>query len=418
LLSEIEPADYGFVEDPEHDLEALGVDFVEPQLDNEYRREQPSGAADLDAALAYLRRGGALCKVPDAPGSRYFRLLVVGEQVSTADFKIEALTKTGRISWHPYPSYAAAEADLPRVKRQARMLGIIRGSWEIAPLHTTSDAPATASTLELAKALEGRRLQLGPWTARMLVDAYPSGEVAIDFIDVADDEPIAMLTVNSDGRVALGPGEILVNTWDAFDQVMGPALASGYFKDTGRRVPLGYAEAAVWRVLPTASQRPQGRESKKNPRPAQESRSTPSAHRLTARQRKILAKAFVDYQATNADRFARNVTLHLGARVRPHQPPLSAEEAAAIGARFLAKVETEDDRAAAVLLFALPFALPETMTDRQTEALLAALAPGADLSKLPSTNRAIRELGQVVERIRRRPAEPLPARRTRRGRSR
>jgi pterin-4a-carbinolamine dehydratase len=121
---------------------------------------------------------------------------------------------------------------------------------------------------------------------------------------------------------------------------------------------------------------------------------------LTPWQRKLLARAFADYQATNADRFARKIKTYLGKPLPPHKPPLSAEEAAAIGARFLAKAETADDRAAAALLFALPFGLPDSMTDRQVDALLAALVPGADLSNLPAEHHAIRELRRIMDQIR------------------
>jgi hypothetical protein len=148
-LFDIEPGDYGFVEDPDHDLESLGVDFIEPELDSDYRSEQPASADDLDAALAYLRRGGALCKVPDAPGSRYWRLLVVGEPVPTHDFKIEARTPGGAVCWHPYASYAAAKADLPRVKRRARGLGVLRESWQIVPIHQGEPA-VPAATVQAA----------------------------------------------------------------------------------------------------------------------------------------------------------------------------------------------------------------------------------------------------------------------------
>ncbi len=52
----------------------LPVLLQEPEVDNEAVRPHED---DLDAALSYLRAGGALCKVPDRPGSTCFRLLVV-----------------------------------------------------------------------------------------------------------------------------------------------------------------------------------------------------------------------------------------------------------------------------------------------------------------------------------------------------
>lgn len=52
----------------------LPVSGLEPEADHEVGGQDGD---DLDAALSYLRSGGALCKVPDSPRSRHFRLLVV-----------------------------------------------------------------------------------------------------------------------------------------------------------------------------------------------------------------------------------------------------------------------------------------------------------------------------------------------------
>lgn len=52
----------------------LPVALREPEVDYEAARPHED---DLDAALSYLRAGGALCKVPDRPGSTCFRLMVV-----------------------------------------------------------------------------------------------------------------------------------------------------------------------------------------------------------------------------------------------------------------------------------------------------------------------------------------------------
>lgn len=54
-------------------MEALHVVCDEPQRDDEAEEKKD----DIDAALAYLRSGGTLCKVPDEEGSKYWRLLVV-----------------------------------------------------------------------------------------------------------------------------------------------------------------------------------------------------------------------------------------------------------------------------------------------------------------------------------------------------
>lgn len=61
----------------------LGILYEEPELDSDKEEFDEkgipiNGVDDLDAALMYLRSGGALCKVPDTAESKYWRLLVVG----------------------------------------------------------------------------------------------------------------------------------------------------------------------------------------------------------------------------------------------------------------------------------------------------------------------------------------------------
>lgn len=68
----------------------LGVWLEEPEIDAEWRHSKRwhwrwiwppwRRPDDLDAALAYLRRGGTLCKVPDTMDSKYWRLLVIRRQ--------------------------------------------------------------------------------------------------------------------------------------------------------------------------------------------------------------------------------------------------------------------------------------------------------------------------------------------------
>jgi len=49
--------------------------LFEPEVNDELRDE--SCADDLDACLAYLAKGGALVKLPDEIGSRYYRFYVL-----------------------------------------------------------------------------------------------------------------------------------------------------------------------------------------------------------------------------------------------------------------------------------------------------------------------------------------------------
>lgn len=79
----IEPAD-AYPMDVEQRMEQLGIWLEGPLIEDDWvvspwrwRWFRWSRPDDLDAALAFLNKGGTLCKVPDAVGSKYWRLLVV-----------------------------------------------------------------------------------------------------------------------------------------------------------------------------------------------------------------------------------------------------------------------------------------------------------------------------------------------------
>ena len=73
----ISPAS-SYPSDVQEEMDARGVSMDMPQIEDVAREPQPrADVDDIDAALAFLRSGGALCKVPDEEGSKYWRLLVV-----------------------------------------------------------------------------------------------------------------------------------------------------------------------------------------------------------------------------------------------------------------------------------------------------------------------------------------------------
>lgn len=84
-------------------------------------------------------------------------------------------------------------------------------------------------------------------TLRLQLDKYcADNTTAIWLVDV-DGEPFGSLTVGIPGT-ALAEDEILAKTWGENMEFRSPALASGLFTDTGRRVTTGYAIAEVWRL--------------------------------------------------------------------------------------------------------------------------------------------------------------------------
>jgi hypothetical protein len=77
---------------------------------------------------------------------------------------------------------------------------------------------------------------------------YSSGNVAIT-AECEDGEPWTVLTVNLPESAQLDArGEFAVKTWSENEPMREPALASGLFVDTGRRIPAGFTEAEIWRL--------------------------------------------------------------------------------------------------------------------------------------------------------------------------
>ena len=57
-----------------------------------------------------------------------------------------------------------------------------------------------------------------------------------------------MLTTNLVND-SLEPGEFFVKTWSENEELAPACMASGHFIDTGKRVPTGWCEAQVWRLV-------------------------------------------------------------------------------------------------------------------------------------------------------------------------
>lgn len=76
---------------------------------------------------------------------------------------------------------------------------------------------------------------------------YADGTTALQ-VFMEDGDLWATLTACSPGT-RLGDGEVLVKTYSENEPMVAPLLATGAFEDTGRRVPAGFAELQVWRLV-------------------------------------------------------------------------------------------------------------------------------------------------------------------------
>lgn len=83
--------------------------------------------------------------------------------------------------------------------------------------------------------------------AHQLQEAYyPNNLTAI----VIDEGRWGKLTVNVVDVPPPPPGHVYVKTWEENARVRAPALATGLFRDTGARVPCGFAMAELWSYTP------------------------------------------------------------------------------------------------------------------------------------------------------------------------
>lgn len=76
--------------------------------------------------------------------------------------------------------------------------------------------------------------------------SYQNGQPKVQLWDF--EGPYGSLSVASDQPVILAPGEFLAKVWSENEEIAACALKSGLFIDTGRRIPMGFVEAQVWRI--------------------------------------------------------------------------------------------------------------------------------------------------------------------------
>ena len=80
------------------------------------------------------------------------------------------------------------------------------------------------------------------------VGQYQNGRVAVQLVDAKTSEPFATLTVNIP-QATVSDKEIIVKTWTENEPVARAALESGLFQDTGKRIPTGFSQAQIWKVI-------------------------------------------------------------------------------------------------------------------------------------------------------------------------
>lgn len=78
----------------------------------------------------------------------------------------------------------------------------------------------------------------------LLKEAYINNK-RIAIVGIEDEEPYGVLSVNL-ADAELAENEVAIKTWGENELWAKSALQSGFFLDTGKRIPTGWCEASVW----------------------------------------------------------------------------------------------------------------------------------------------------------------------------
>lgn len=86
------------------------------------------------------------------------------------------------------------------------------------------------------------------WTCNIKKATYPNGRVGLRLLSVGDGSPIAVATVNIPD-VKLPEGYVFIKDWSENTGMLKCLVEAGIVEDTGQRIPTGFVEAAVCKLL-------------------------------------------------------------------------------------------------------------------------------------------------------------------------
>lgn len=96
-----------------------------------------------------------------------------------------------------------------------------------------------------------KTVRFGRWECNCYRTQYPvGGATALYLVEKGTEEPIATATVNvPEANDSLGIGAVLIKDYGENSGMMAALEEAGIAADTGRRVPTGFTEAKVARLL-------------------------------------------------------------------------------------------------------------------------------------------------------------------------
>lgn len=107
--------------------------------------------------------------------------------------------------------------------------------------------------MEMSKKFRGKVMEIDLYGEKIKAELRPSvyekrKRLALTFRNSFSGEPMGHLTVNLPDH-ELGDREVFIKNWSENEPLAKAALASGLFRDTGRRVPSGHVMVPVWEIL-------------------------------------------------------------------------------------------------------------------------------------------------------------------------
>ena len=130
---------------------------------------------------------------------------------------------------------------------------MIQGT-EVFPTISAARRASEIYRQRIKKVLQGKKLEVAACGQKFStvfdVGKYTqNNRASIELVmDNAEHDPFCILTCNLN-HVPLKDREIIVKTWSENEETSRCALASGLFRDTGKRVSTGFVQAQIWEVL-------------------------------------------------------------------------------------------------------------------------------------------------------------------------
>jgi hypothetical protein len=96
------------------------------------------------------------------------------------------------------------------------------------------------------------KIKFKEWNCLILARRYDNGRVALQLVDATEGDPIATATINLP-EFAVPEGHVLIKDWSENAGMLDALVSAGLVEDTGTKIPTGYVDACLAKLLVPAS---------------------------------------------------------------------------------------------------------------------------------------------------------------------